>query len=400
MAAQASSGRSAPVYLTYNTLRSVNSPEDNEAGRKRYCGVAPASSFFALDTEENVRAYLGRDESGSKRKSTKVNMAIRETLAEHREYFPLLNSGLVIVAHDAKVDDNSKPPKVALYSPSIINGAQTQGVLKDFFKERPDDTEFPSVNFELIVTDDDELIGDISIARNYQNEVSDLSIFGRLGRFAELQKAMKKLDPTITLRTSETDFGDEFLDTEKLIQVLTVIAPTEVPLPSAEKRKAKTPETIYRVYAYRHRSRCLTDFATVMDEPDEWPVAHRFFLDIAVDAWNLYRRFKGEQTFSRLQCVKGTEVNGRKRVNSDGVPDGIVFPMLSALSRFMQEHKGRWRLAVPPNFPWNTFFQATILQETGSAKNNPQTMGKNADCYIALHGSIDMYFAMAGASKN
>lgn len=399
MAAQASSGRSAPVYLTYNSLRSVNSPEDTLAGRKRYCGVASANSFFGLDTDENVRAYLGRDESGSKRKSTKVNMAIRETLAEHREYFTLLNSGLVIVAHDAKVDDNSKPPRVALYSPSIINGAQTQGVLKDFFAERPDDTDFPSVNFELIVTDDEELIGDISIARNYQNEVTDLSIFGRLGRFSELQTAMKKLDPTITLRTSETDFGEQFLDTEKLIQVLTAIAPTEIPLPSAEKRKTKTPETIYRVYAYRHRSRCLTDFAAVMDEPEKWPVAHRFFLDIAVDAWNLYRRFKGEQAFSRLQCVKGIDVNGKKRVTSDGVPDGIVFPMLSALSRFMKEHKGRWRLAVPHNFPWQTFFQATILQETGSAKNNPQSMGKNADCYIALHGSIDMYFAMAAASK-
>jgi AIPR protein len=399
MAAQASSGRATPVYLTYNTLRSVNSPEDTQAGRRRYCGVASADSFFALNTDENVRAYLGRDESNNKRKSTKVNMAIRETLAENRECFPLLNSGIVIVAHDVKVDDNSKPPKVALYSPSIINGAQTQGVLKDFFRERPDDTEYPSVNFELIVTDDEELIGDISIARNYQNEVTDLSIFGRLGRFDELQKAMKKLDSTITLRTSETDFGEEFLDTEKLIQVLTAIAPTNIPLPSAEKRKIKTPETIYRVYAYRHRSRCLTDFAAVMDEPKQWPEAHRFFLDVAVDAWNLYRRFKGEQAFSRLQCVKGTELNGKKRVNPDGVPDGIVFPMLSALSRFMHEHKGRWRLAIPQNFPWQTFFQATILQETGSAKNNPQSMGKNADCYIALHGSIDMYFAMAAASS-
>lgn len=400
MAAQASSGRATPVYLTYNTLRSVNSPEDTEAGRRRYCGVAPASSFFKIDTEENVRAYLGRDEGGSKRKSTKVNMAIRKTLAEERENFTLLNSGLVIVAHEAKVDDNSKPPKVALYSPSIINGAQTQGVLKDFFTENPEDTEYPSVNFELIVTDDEELIGDISIARNYQNEVSDLSIFGRLGRFSALQEAMQENDPSILLRTSETDYGEEFLDTEKLIQVLTAVAPTEIPLPSAEKRKIKTPETIYRVYAYRHRSRCLSDFAVVMDKAKEWPAAHQFFLDVAVPAWKLYCRFKSEQAFSRLQCVKGEELNGRKRVNSDGVPDGIVFPMLSALSRFMHQQKGHWRLAIPQNFPWNTFFQAAILQETGAAKNNPQSMGKNADCYIALHGSIDMYFAMAAGSKS
>lgn len=373
----------------------MNSPEDTQAGRRRYCGVAPADSFFSLDTDENVRAYLGRDEGGARRKSTKVNVAIRETLAEHREDFPLLNTGIVIVARDVKVDDNSKPPRVALYSPSIINGAQTQGVLRDFFAERKEDQAYPSVNFELIVTDDEELIGDISIARNYQNEVSDLSIYGRQGRFKELEATLKAADPSIKLKMRETDFGDEFLDTEKLIQVLTAIAPTDIPLPSAEKRKVKTPETIYRVYAYRHRSRCLTDFAIVMDEPKKWPVAHQFFLDVAFNAWNLYRRLKGEQAFSRLVCVKGEAVGGRKKVDPDGVPDGIVFPMLSALSRFMEEHKGRWRLAIPQKFPWQTFYQATLLQETGSAGNNPQTMGKRADCYIALHGSIDMYFAMA-----
>jgi len=158
MATQATGGHDKPTLITYNTLRTVNSPEDTQAGRRRYCGVAPANSFFELHTDENVRAYLGRDEDGARRKSTKVNVAIRETLAEHREDFPLLNSGIVIVARDAKVDDNSKPPKLTLYSPSIINGAQTQGVLRDFFAERKDDKAYPSVNFELIVTDDEELI--------------------------------------------------------------------------------------------------------------------------------------------------------------------------------------------------------------------------------------------------
>src|SRR3979409_41420 len=98
MAAQASSGRDKPTFLTYNTLRTVNSPEDTQAGRRRYCGVAPASSFFDLGQDENVRSYLSRDENGDRRKSTKVNVAIRETLAEYREDFPLLNSGIVIVA--------------------------------------------------------------------------------------------------------------------------------------------------------------------------------------------------------------------------------------------------------------------------------------------------------------
>ena len=47
-------------------------------------------------------------------------------------------------------------------------------------------------------------------------------------------------------------------------------------------------------------SRCLTDFAIVMDSPLAWSDARDFFLDIAVDAWRVYQKLKGEQTFSRL----------------------------------------------------------------------------------------------------
>ena len=381
------------VNFPYHTLRSVTSPEDTEAGRKRYTGIAPADSFFPLDTDENVRAYLSRDQNGDRRKGTKINAAILDTLESKRDVFALLNTGITIVAKDAKVDDNAR--KVALVTPSIINGAQTQGVLKDYFADHPDDRQQPSVNFELIVTDDEELVAEISIARNFQNEVKSLSIFGRQGRFEDLEKAMQWKDKTILLRKSETDFGDEYLDTEKLIQVLTAIAPQSIKLPSAEKRKVKTAETIYRVYAYRHRSRCLTDFAEVMDGGKESADARAFFLDVAFDAWQLYLRLRSEQSFSRLHAVQGDYEAGRKVVSREGVPDGLVFPMLSALSRFMHFEKSHWKLAIPAKFPWKAFFDQTMTQEKTTAANNPQTMGKKADCYVALHGSIDMFFAMS-----
>ncbi len=150
-------------------------------------------------------------------------------------------------------------------------------------RSHPDDAQYRSVNFELIVTDEDELIADISIARNWQNRVNDLSIYGRQGLFDDLEESMKKHDPGVKLRRSETDFGDHYVDTEKLIQVLTVVLPKDVPVPSAEKSQ-KTPETTYRVYAYRHRSRCLKDFAAVMEDPKTWKEAHDLFLDLAWEA--------------------------------------------------------------------------------------------------------------------
>lgn len=382
-----------PFKLQYHSLRSVTSPEDTEAGRKRYCGIAPARALLGLDTSENVRGFLGRDEDGNPRKATLVNKALLDTIERRPEYFALLNSGVVIVAREAKVDDPSRT--VLLNRASIINGAQTTGVLRDYFAGADDEDETnPSVNFELLVMDDEELIADVSIARNFQNQVKSLSIYGRQGRFEALEAAMQRVDPKIRLRKQETDFSDEFLDTEKLIQVLTAIAPADVPLPSAVKRKERTLETQYRVYAYRHRSRCLKDFAEVMDDCEEWAEAHKMFLDLAVPAWKLYWRLKGEQAFSPLHCVRGAG-NGTKVVARDGVPDGIVFPMLSALSGFMKNSKEGWQLRVPKNFPWKTFFGQAMAQEKSTAGHNPNTMGKLADCYIALHGSVEMFVAVS-----
>ena len=388
----AKSGSDSGAFeLNYITLKSVSAPEDVQSQRKRYCGVTTADKLFGLGWDENVRAYLGVNEDGKKRKSTLVNLAIRETIDTRRDLFPVLNSGMVIVARRVVVDDAKRT--AWLDHGSIINGAQTKGVLEDYFKEHPEDLEYPSVNFELIITEDEELIGDISIARNYQNEVNSLSIYGRQGRFDKLENRMRKVDSSIKLRKSETDFGEQYLDTEKPVQVLTVLTPQVIPLPSVVRNK-KTPETLYRVYAYRHRSRCLKDFAAVMDDPVEWKDAHDLFLSIAVEAWKLYERMKGEQSFSRLLCVKGEVIAARKVVAPDGVPDGIVFPLLSALSRFVRKIPTGWKIDVPRNFPWQTLYQQAYIQHTTTAGNNPQTMGKDADCYIALHGAIDMFFAV------
>jgi hypothetical protein len=75
------------------------------------------------------------------------------------------------------------------------------------------------------------------------------------------------------------------------------------------------------------------------------------------------------------------------------VPDGIVFPILSAISCFVRQVNGRWAIDVPKSFPWEALFQQAYIQETTTTANNPQTMGKDVDCYISLHGLIEMYFA-------
>ena len=94
--------------LEYLTLKSVAAPEEQDSNRKRYCGVARADKLLDLDWNENVRAYLGVDEEGKKRKSTMVNLAIRDTIDSRRDLFPVLNSGMVIVARRVAVEDGKK----------------------------------------------------------------------------------------------------------------------------------------------------------------------------------------------------------------------------------------------------------------------------------------------------
>jgi hypothetical protein len=72
--------------------------------------------------------------------------------------------------------------------------------------------------------------------------------------------------------------------------------------------------------------------------------------------------------------------------------------MMSALSRFVDTRRGRPALGVPTRFPWSALFsQAEMLFKT-TASSNPQTMGKDTDCYVALHGVIEMYFAATRVS--
>jgi AIPR protein len=133
---------------------------------------------------------------------------------------------MVIVARGATVDDKER--LMHLDRPSIINGSQTQGELQRYFKDFADNSEIvPSIKFEVIVTNDDGLIAEISIARNFQNDVLAISIAGRRGQLDELEKAVQKDFPEAKLRKSETDLtaDGEFLDTEKIIQVIFALLP-------------------------------------------------------------------------------------------------------------------------------------------------------------------------------
>lgn len=384
--------RASNFELPYITCRNISGPEDEEAGRKVYAGHAPASSVLTLEDDENVREYLVDALGKAKARPTLVHQAIRKTLADHPDQFSILNGGMVIVARVAEVDDKRKV--LILQQPSIINGSQTQGELLRYFDKRGQEADFfvPSIKYELIVTKDDDLIAEISISRNFQNDVRAISIAGRRGQLDELEEAVRRVIPGAKLRKSETDLvvDDEFLDTEKLIQVLFALMPAKL-FALLEKDAAS------KVFAYSQKTRCLKLFQRIVEgrqDDADLDAIYAYFLDMAGHAWNLYEKWKAHPQFH------GTRLRAIERENGEvvSVPDGIVFPILSAMSAFVTHRRRGWVLQPVEQFDERELIEAAAQVYMEIADHNPQTMGKNKACYSALQRITAIYARLAAAA--
>lgn len=367
----------------YITCRNISGPEDEAAGRKVYAGHAPASSVLTLEDDENVREYLVDARGKAKARPTLVHQAIRKTLDDHPDQFSVLNGGMVIVARAADVDDKQR--LLTLKQPSIINGSQTQGELKRYFERGQQGFLEPSIKFELIVTTDDALIAEISISRNFQNDVRPISIAGRRGQLDDLEKAVQRTIPGVKLRKSETDLmaDDEFLDTEKLIQVLFVLMPQ--PLLARMDQDSTS-----KAFAYSQKTRCLKLFQRVVEghegDPDLEAV-YQYFLEMAGRAWKVYEEWKAHPKFH------GTRLRSIERENGEvvSVPDGIVFPILSAMSVFVTRGPKGWVLRPVDRFDEQELIDVAAQVYMDIASHNPQTMGKSKACYSTLQRITSIY---------
>lgn len=377
-------------HLPFHNVRHISCPEDLDNNRKIYVGHAPLSAILELPTDENVRDYLLEAEGKKRRRPTQVHKAIHETLKNNPQNFSVLNSGVVIVARDCEVDEKEKHLK--LKNPSIINGSQTQGVINDFFEELK---QVPSsffdkdqafafhIKFEVIVTDDDDLIAEISIARNFQNDVMTLSIAGRLGQLDELERSLQSKRPDALLQKSETKLSDDYVKTERLLQVITALIPQELWPKDREFNK---------VYSYSMKAKCLKDFqevykkATELKDP-EYVELYKFYLDIAAQALQLYEKWKSHQGFAGTG-IRSIEREGQRIKD---VPDGIIFPIIASLSAFAKKKKNGWVIETPELFSDDEIIRAakSVYQEIAS--HNPWNMGKSKACYSNLYQITSIY---------
>lgn len=373
------------IRIPFHSIRNISSPTDHAEKRLVYSGQMPIASVIDLPTHENVRGYLVEGEGKLKKSPTQVHLAIRETLKERPSVFSVLNSGIVIIARSSEADEKTR--MLSLSNSSIINGSQTQGVIREYLRSKPTDAEDAFVKFELIVTDDDDLIADISIARNFQNDVQLLSIAGRKGELDELEAALKKGDSSIRLRKSESERPSEtndIIQTEKLLQVIAALMPQELWWKQGEYSKT---------YTYSAKATCLKDYRRVYEEAksadgDELMAqAYQFCLDIAPQAWEIYTHWKQNQAF------QGTGLRSIERDGSEivEVPDGIIFPILAALSQFAVKKNGSWKIVQPKELDDEELVASAKRVYMDVARSKPEIMGKSRACYYAIEQITTIY---------
>lgn len=390
------------VQLRYESIRNLTSPEEKANGARSYFANIPIAELLKLDTAANLRSYIP-GHPGKKR--TQTHKAIGETLRSKTDRFIQMSSGITVSARDVIVDDNKK--LVTVDRGSIINGAQTQGEIRFFLEELSllpdDDEEAPEYHarVEFIVDPDDEFIVSAAIARNTATNIQRISMAGKKRYFDELNDTFRKKFPDLELSMNETDIGDQFVDTQRLLQVLWAMMPEHL-LPASKRRSVADA----RLKSYKNRAYCLIDFEAdvVMKDRDadedpamlpqvrallETEIAaakarYQYFVDLAGVGWEQYLKWRHHEGWSGLYLKESTRAIRR---SDDGhvVADGVIFPILAAMSYFVGQSgkTGKWKLKIPPIFDDVEMLDAA-RDQLSTHKGNPMHMGRDAGVYEAL----------------
>lgn len=371
------------VQLSYQLLRNTTSPDETLTGVKSFVANLSAFEILKLGTKENLRSYLA--EYNPKRRN-RVHDAIQNTIEKVPQRFITRNSGFVIGATQIDVDDNKK--LLRLKEPSILNGAQSQGEIQRWVQETygvesPDsDEEAPFfVRAEIIVDPEPNEVVETAIARNTATPVKSISQAGARGHLEELEASIKKRRPDINIRKKETD--EDVYDTRKILQYTRLLMPLHV---------SKNDSAAEKLRAYKNPEQCLTDFSEWYEAKKTDPIArtkYEFTVQIAPYAIEEYEYWERHEGWNGHNVWGETKKGGRacrrdKARKIIWVSPGLVFPILGAMSEFVEEKSpGHWVISKPRLFKPGEMIARAVEQFRGK-ESDPMQMGRDAGAYDAL----------------
>jgi hypothetical protein len=196
---------------------------------------------------------------------------------------------------------------------------------------------------------------------------------------ADLNESFTKVFPKKQLSKNETEVEEVFVDTMRVLQVLWAIMPEDL-LP-----KGKRSVSDARLKSYMKKAHCLIDFeADVLAKKND-PGAkarYEYFVDMAGVAWREYMKWRHHEGWKGKYLKEQTRAV-RRTAAGFTVADGVIFPIIAAMSHFVLHQEGRWTLRIP-----NLFDEAEMIdaarEQLSAHDGNPMLMGRDAAAYVAL----------------
>lgn len=368
--------KSEKTQLRFHTLQTFQTKSDSESGRTLYIGLFDAKDVVQLENDSNVRNYLKLDKDGSEKVNTGIHSQIYETLINRPEDFHLLNGGITVCAESLYGRDNDRK-LISLKNASIINGAQTRGVIRKFLKENPLFNNL-LVKVEIVISQDQDFFDDISISRNQQNAVKAISIAGKQGLLQDLDKVTE-----VSLKLDESQ-TDKF-DTEKLVQLIFAVMPKDVWSSVFPKRQHWDKSIVYSSKATMFKK--FTEISAFSNDS----LAYKFFIDIADDVLKLYKHLQSNKSvLTKFMDIgeftkKGYRINSQKEVT---ILDGFIFPLMALSSNFINNEKGNYQLPILTDDIYKSFAKAIVKYSGVIDHGNVQTLGKSSVSYAAANDII------------
>jgi hypothetical protein len=245
------------------------------------------------------------------------------------------------------------------------------------------------VRAEIVMEPQRDQIVEIAIARSTATAVKSVSQAGARGYLTDLKEAIERAFPGETLQMSETDMVG--LNTQALLQWTRLLMPLKL---------LQIGAVTARNFAYKQGGKCLADFSDWAHDAKSDPGAKKFY-DFTVQmgpiAVSEYRYWEQHDSWNghRLHEYgkKSEKPHGGRPVRRDRatgkvtwVAPGILFPIMSALSAFVQQKNGHWVLEKPRvSFKEDELVRRAVQQfRSDTVDRDVAMMGRSESCYDAL----------------
>lgn len=335
---------------------------------------------------------------------------IAESLRENPEWFHLNNRGLTILAEKVHYDQHAKELTVTLTSEDIhgmVDGATTDRTIARLKSEVPEfgkikEMELPdffrkaNLHIEILVGDLDDMLVQLSSARNTSVQVKDFALEDLGGGFGWLKTILES--PSSEFRNRIQYRQNE---PERPVNVMTVLGLLTLfhPLWATEKRE---PVPVY------------TNKGTILDyfRDEQWKPGYRQLSPVVLDILRLYDfihvQFPTKYEQYKTEQGERSKLGNRREVGfkEKGVytlpltqqtvqyliPDGWLYPILAA-HRMLLEFNDEASWTMNPQTMFNNIgasLVADVVESSDAVGGSVVIVGRNRTLWSSLRKSVEM----------